>query len=189
MFPLAALLFLATIPVVLMLHETPPHPSQAHLAWSTMSCDRRIRTLIEATFLLGLALSIVGTFVGVYLNRVSGSRELVGLFAAATAVSQLPSMHWSQRILQRWGGPQTLLWSYALLGSSYAGLVWIDQPMGLLLVGGGARVRFWSVSAHQHSLGYRLGSSPMVGHLSGHPMRFYLRPSSLNRRAVGWPTL
>ncbi len=135
MFPLAGLLFLATIPVALTLHEDSPGPSRLRLSWRTVASDGRIRAVIGSTFLLGLAMGSVGTFAGIYIDHLSGGQSLVGLFAAATALSELPTMHWSQRLIQRLGGPQTLMLAYALLGASYAGLIWIDQPVGLLLVG------------------------------------------------------
>ena len=135
MFPLAGLLFLATIPVALTLREETPGSSQARLSWRTVAGDGRIRAVIGATFLLGLAMGTVGTFAGIYIDHLGGGQSLVGLFAAVTAVCELPTMHWSQRIMGRLGGPPTLLLAYVLLGGSYAGLGWIDQPLGLLLVG------------------------------------------------------
>ena len=71
------------------------------------------------------------TFSSIYLNRLSG-QFLVGLFTGVAAVSEVPMMHWSERIMRRLGGPQTLVLAYLLLAGSYLGLALITEPAVLL---------------------------------------------------------
>jgi PPP family 3-phenylpropionic acid transporter len=87
--------------------------------------------VLLATLALGIAMSSVYTFSGIYLDGIGG-QSLVGLFAGVMAASELPVMHWSERIMRRMGGPQTLILAYAFFGTGYLGLTFIHWPPLLL---------------------------------------------------------
>jgi PPP family 3-phenylpropionic acid transporter len=131
MFPLAALLFLATSLIARLLPEERPPEAQARRPLRVVLRDRRLSVLMIATFALGLGTSMAITFAGVYLDRLSG-QLLVGLFAGAAAVAELPVMHWSEGIMRRLGGPGALILAYALFAGSYLGLALLTAPLLLL---------------------------------------------------------
>jgi MFS transporter, PPP family, 3-phenylpropionic acid transporter len=132
MFPFASLLFLLTIPLARLLEEDRPAESQPRPRLRVVMGDIRLRTVLVATFTLGLAMAVGATFVPVHIDRLGGGRLLVGLFAGITAISELPMMHRSEAIMRRLGGPWTLMLAYALFAGSYLGLVWINSPVLLL---------------------------------------------------------
>jgi PPP family 3-phenylpropionic acid transporter len=131
MFPLASLLFVATILVVRLLPEERAVASPATRPVRRVGGDRRFYAVLVATFMVGLGMAMTQTFSGIYIDRLSG-QLLLGVFAGVAAISELPLMHWSGRIVRRLGGPRTLLLSYALMGGAYLALALIQQPVLLL---------------------------------------------------------
>ncbi|MDQ3704124.1 MAG: MFS transporter [Chloroflexota bacterium] len=131
MFPIASLLFLATIFSATQLEEDRPGEAHARPPIKVVIADNRLRVVLLATFALGIAMSSVFTFSGIYLDSLGG-QSLVGLFAGVMAASELPVMQWSERITRRLGGPQTLVLAYSLFGTGYLGLAFIQWPPLLL---------------------------------------------------------
>lgn len=133
MFPIASLLFLATIFSASRLEEERPSESQARLPLRRVVSDNRLRVVLLATLGLGIAMSAVYTFLGIHLDGIGG-QSLVGLYAGVMAISELPVMHWSERITRRLGGPQTVVLACASFGVAYLGLAFIQWPPLLLLM-------------------------------------------------------
>jgi PPP family 3-phenylpropionic acid transporter len=141
MFPVAALLLLATIPIIGFLGDTPapdsPHAAPAAgRAWA----DRRLQIMMAGGFLFGLGLSMSITFASIYLAGLGG-QTLVGGFSGLAALTEIPAMQNSERLMRRLGGPRTLLIACLLMGSAYLALALITDPLLLLgaalLRGGG----------------------------------------------------
>lgn len=135
MFPVASLLLLATILVARRFTEERPVAVRTRPALWAVTRERRLLTVLAATFGMSLALTMNMTFGSIYLNRLGGGQALVGLFAGVMAVSELPTMQWSERIMRRLGGPGTLALASALFGSGYFSMAVITQPA--LLLGAG----------------------------------------------------
>lgn len=135
MFPVAALLFLLMVPVARLLQEDAPSQHEGRLPLRTVLADRRLRVLLVASLVLGLGMSMVATFGGIYLDRVGGGQFLVGLFSCVTALSELPVMHFSERFVGRIGGSRTLLLAYIFTALSYVGMALTAQPLLLLGMG------------------------------------------------------
>jgi MFS family permease len=131
MFPLASVLFLATIPIVRAFEHERLRPTSAAVTPRPAVGDARLRTVLIGSFGVGLGMSMTVTFAAIYLDRLGG-QVLVGLFSGVAALSEIPVMLWSERIMRRLGGPRTLLLAYALLGTAYLGLALITQPELLL---------------------------------------------------------
>lgn len=131
MFPLASLLFLATIPIVRAFEKERPPATPAAAEARPALGDARLRTLVAGSFGVGLGMAMVITFAAIYLDRLGG-QVLVGVFSGVAALSEIPVMLWSERIMRRLGGPRTLLLAYTLMGGSYLGLALIPQPELLL---------------------------------------------------------
>jgi PPP family 3-phenylpropionic acid transporter len=132
MFPLASLLFLLTTPIAQGFDEEAASATPARASARRVLGDGRLRAVLAASFVLGLGMAMTATFAGVYLDQVGGGQTLVGLVSGVTAISELPIMQRSERIIRRLGGPPTLLLAYALLGCAYCGLAWITNPVALL---------------------------------------------------------
>ncbi len=131
MFPVASLLFLATIPSAGWLEEDRPSESQVRPPLRLVMADIRLRVVLLATMGFGTAMAAMYTFSAIYIDRIGG-QSLLGLFAGVMAISELPVMHWSERITRRLGGPLTLVLAYACFGIAYAGLAFIQSPALLL---------------------------------------------------------
>jgi PPP family 3-phenylpropionic acid transporter len=131
MFPVASLLFLTSIFSARQLEEERPSESQSRPPLRLVVGDNRLRVVLLATFGLGVSMSAVFTFSGIYLDSIGG-QSLVGLFAGVMAASELPVMHWSERITRRLGGPQTLVLAYVFFGTGYLGLALFQWPPLLL---------------------------------------------------------
>ena len=132
MFPVASLLLLAAIPFARLLEEDRIVESHVRPRLKVVIADVRLRVVLVATFVLGLAMAVTTTFAAIYLDELAGGQFLVGLFFAVLAVTELPIMHWSDAILKRLGGPLTLVLAYLLFGSSYLGLAWATSPVLVL---------------------------------------------------------
>jgi MFS transporter, PPP family, 3-phenylpropionic acid transporter len=131
MFPLACLLFLATVPIASLLEEDRSVEAHSRPQLRVLMSDGRLRVILAATMMLGLAMSMGMPFSSVYLDTLGG-QSLVGLFAGVTAMTELPVMHWSEPILRRFGGPRTLVLAFAFFGVSYLGIAFVQSPVLLL---------------------------------------------------------
>jgi MFS transporter, PPP family, 3-phenylpropionic acid transporter len=131
MFPVSCVLLLATIPVAAMIEEERPSEDKVRPPLRLVVADRRMRVLLAATFALGLSLYVGITFSSIYLDALSG-QLLVGIFAGTRALSELPMMLWSERVMQRLGGPWSLALSFALFAGANIGIAWLNSPVLLL---------------------------------------------------------
>ncbi len=134
MFPVASLLFLATVFSASRLEEERYSESRARPPLRRVVSDNRLRVVLVATLGVGIAMSAVYTFLGIYLDSIGG-QSLVGLYAGVTAISELPVMHWSERITRRLGSQRTVVLACACFGVSYLGLAFIQWPPLLMIVG------------------------------------------------------
>jgi MFS transporter, PPP family, 3-phenylpropionic acid transporter len=130
--PVAAALFLALMLVAPLLDDERPTTTEAPSSLRVVTRDSRLRIVLVATFLLGLGMGMGLTFGGIYMDRLSGGQFLVGLFAGLTAFCELPTMHWSEKLIRRLSAPWTLVLAYVLQGSGYIGFLYIRQPELLL---------------------------------------------------------
>jgi MFS transporter, PPP family, 3-phenylpropionic acid transporter len=131
MFPVAAILMLATIPIVRFVGDTPV--SETHAAHPPGGAwgDRRLQVMLAGGFLFGLGLSMSVTFAAIYLAGLGG-QTLVGGFSGVAALTEIPAMQNSERLMRRLGGPRTLLLACLFMGSAYLMLALITDPVVLL---------------------------------------------------------
>ena len=88
--------------------------------------------LVTASFLVGATIYLSLIFDGIYMNSLGGSQVFVGLMFGVTAFSELPTMHYSFTIIERLGGPKTLLLACSLLMLAFVGYTLAWQPWMLL---------------------------------------------------------
>jgi MFS transporter, PPP family, 3-phenylpropionic acid transporter len=132
MFPLASLLFLATMFAARLLGEEGSSAkaerqplrlaSGAGLFWAVLICS----------VFMSLGMVMARTFSAIYIDRLSG-QTLVGVYAAIAAAIEIPAMLWAAQVVRRVGGPFTLALSCLLMGGAFVGLAIIPRPELLLL--------------------------------------------------------
>jgi len=132
MFPLASLLFLATMFAARLLGEEGSSAkverrplrltSGAGLFWAVLICS----------IFMSLGLVMARTFSAIYIDRLSG-QTLVGVYAAIAAAIEIPAMLWAGHVVRRVGGPFTLALSCLLTGGAFVALAIIPRPELLLL--------------------------------------------------------
>ena len=111
----AGIMFLLVSGVSSLLEETPATHAPANRQPIPIFKDLGLLVLLGATFLVGLAMSMVGTFGGVYMARLGGSQMEIGAILGISALFEVPAMFVGRRIFNRLGGPRTLLLGYGLV--------------------------------------------------------------------------
>ncbi|HET7079445.1 MAG TPA: MFS transporter [Chloroflexia bacterium] len=132
MFPLASLLFVATMFVARLLGEDGSSAKVERRPFRLTSGSARLWIVLICAVLMSLGMVMARTFSAIYIDRVSG-QMLVGLYAAVAAAIEIPVMLWTERLLRRVGGPVTLALAGLLLGGAFIGLATIPRPELLLL--------------------------------------------------------
>lgn len=131
MFPLASLLFVATMFAGRLLlgeaGEDTSSPKGRRRPLRLTSRTARFGVVVICAVLMSLGMVMARIFSAIYIDRLSG-QTLVGLYAAAAAAIEIPTMMWTERVMRRVGGPFTLVLSCLLLGSAYLGLAVIPIP-------------------------------------------------------------
>ncbi len=136
MFPTALALYLIVAVISLVLEEEPlaDVPAQTAPPWREVGRHPVLRTLLIATFLVGGAMMMSLTFNGVYMHHLGGGDDLVGLQVGLGAVTEIPFMFFTQRIMRRIGGLNTLLLGYTFFGLSFFASALVTTPWALLAV-------------------------------------------------------
>jgi PPP family 3-phenylpropionic acid transporter len=132
MFPLASLLFVATMFMARLLGEAGSHAGAKRRPFHLPSGAARLWVVLICAVLMSLGMVMARTFSAIYIARVSG-QMLVGLYAAVAAAIEIPIMLWTERVLRRVGGPFTLVLAGILLGAAFIGLATIPRPELLLI--------------------------------------------------------
>jgi PPP family 3-phenylpropionic acid transporter len=133
MFITGGLLFLPVIISAIMLEEGPPVAPHTRRPLKEMAGDLGLIAILGATFLIQAGFQLTFTFGGIFMDDLNGSQSLMGLMFMITALMELPMMQYSDRIMNRLGGPGTLLLAYSLgmLGLLAYALAW--APWVLIL--------------------------------------------------------
>ncbi len=136
MFPAALALYLLVALIAQLLDELPAPQSTetSALPWREVGRHPVLRTLLIATFLMGGAMIMSLTFNGVYMRYLGGGDDIIGLQVGLGALAEIPFMFFTQRIMRRIGGLNTLLLGYAFFGLSFFGTSLATTPLALLLV-------------------------------------------------------
>jgi PPP family 3-phenylpropionic acid transporter len=132
MFPLASLLFVATMFVALMLSEVGSSANVARQPLRLTSGTGRFWAVLICAVFMSLGMVMARTFSAIYIDRLSG-QTLVGLYAATAAAIEIPAILWAEHVMRRVGGPFTLALSCLLMGAAFLGLATIPRPELLLL--------------------------------------------------------
>jgi MFS family permease len=132
MFPLASLLFMATMFAARLLGEAGSSAKTERQPLRLTSGAGRFWIVLICAVFMSLGMVMARTFSAIYIDRLSG-QTLVGLYTAVAAAIEIPTMLWTERVLRRVGGPFTLALAGILLGGAYLGLAVIPRPELLLL--------------------------------------------------------
>jgi len=94
--------------------------------------DLGLVILILVSFLMGISNSLAMSFEGIYVKFLGGGNSLVGLMIGVAGVSEIPSMHFGQKITGRIKGSNALILSLGLMGCAYVGYVLARDPRALI---------------------------------------------------------
>jgi len=131
MFLVAGLLCLPLILVTGRLEEGPIVPALERKPASELLRDGGLVLLLVATFLAGISNSLAMTFSGVYARWLGGGNLLVGTMVAVSAVAELPTMFFSNRISGILKEKNAVVVSYLLMALAFVGFALIDDPQFL----------------------------------------------------------
>lgn len=129
MFLVAALLYVPLIVITGRLEEGPVISERERRPASRLLRDRGLLLLLVATFLAGISNSLSMTFSGVYARWLGGGNMLVGTMVAVSALAELPTMFFSNRISARIKEANAVFLSYVLMALAFVGFALIDAPV------------------------------------------------------------
>ncbi len=132
MFPVTTFFYLLTSTIVPILGEKKEGPTIPPPAVRLSHLQRRFWVVLACSFFLSLGMAIMRIFSPVYFSQVGG-QVLVGVYSAVAAAVEVPVMMAHSAIMDRLGGPRTLLLSYAVLACSYMSAFLITDPVFILL--------------------------------------------------------
>lgn len=132
MFLVAGLLLIPVLFAALLLDEGSTSVAHEGVALSTALRDRSVVAILIASSLMGAALSMDGTFAGIFVDQLGGGALLVGIVTSVAGFSQFPAMQYGDTIIRRLRGAPTLLLACALMGFGYAGYAFASHP-GILV--------------------------------------------------------
>ena len=133
MFFIAGLLFIFVVYFALLLDETPVVFHVLAKPWEVIKGNPKMLTTLAATFLVGASIQIAIVFSAIYMKYLGGNDIMVGMLVGFSAFSELPTMLFSDAILRRLGGKNTLLVAYGILMIAFFSFARVQTP-ALLLV-------------------------------------------------------
>jgi MFS family permease len=136
MYLVTGLLFVLPIAVVGLLEEGPLVPRGERRPASHLLRDRGLLLLLAAAVLSGIANSLSATFSGIYARSLGGSNLLVGSMFAISALAELPTMLFSNRISDKITETGALVSAYVVMGLAFLGYALVRDPVLLLVLNG-----------------------------------------------------
>ncbi len=94
--------------------------------------DTGLIILIGTAFFFGATINMSIVFDGIYISSLGGTKFLIGIVYSLTALGELPTMQYRDRIAKICHEPATLLLACGLLVVSFVGYFWAWQPWMLL---------------------------------------------------------
>ena len=162
MYLISAVLFVVPIVVIGFVEEGPVIPAHERRPARTLLLDRGLLLLLVGVVLSSIANSLSGTFSGIFVRSLGGSNLFVGAMWAISAMAELPTMFYSNRISDKIGETAALLTAYAVMGLSFLGYSLVRDPTLLLVLcatkGNGLRI-----VAHRHRAGGHQANGGGVG--------------------------
>ena len=143
MFITGGVLFFTVAFAATLLEEAPP-PRQSPVARQAQLARLPIRItkdplfmiLLGATFLVGVGMSMGGTFSGIYMARLGGNEMQIGAILGISSLFEVPAMAVGRKIFDRIGGTNTLISGFALVIVSFTGFSLSHTPWALLFFTG-----------------------------------------------------
>jgi PPP family 3-phenylpropionic acid transporter len=86
------------------------------------------------TFIGGTILSIISSFLFLYLNDMNASNTLMGLSLTVATISEIPILYFSDHLLQRWSAKGLLTFSLAITIVRSLAYSFIKTPGWVLLI-------------------------------------------------------
>lgn len=132
MFVAASGAYLLVILSSLLLEEDIPTQPHSGGSLGLLGSNGFLMALFGATVLMGGAIFISISFIGVYMKHLGGGDNLVGWLMGVSALCEIPTMFFGARLLKRIGDLGTLLLAYLLLGVGFLGFALTSSPYVLI---------------------------------------------------------
>jgi len=135
MLPITGMVILFVIGSASLLEEGPPRSTDTHSVgmWHILRQDMGLVVLAMTSFLMGGSVYMSVTFDGIYMTDLGGTQGMIGFMFGLTAFSEPPTMHYSQALIQRLGGPKTLLMACGVMLMGFIGYSLAWEPWMLLI--------------------------------------------------------
>ena len=129
MFVTGSLILLPLIWVISQLEEGPHSNPDKHAPLTQLFQDTGLVMLLFGALLAGIANNLSMTFEGIYVRSFGGTSFLIGLMTAFAAISELPTMNYSERIGRKLPGATVIILAFTLSCAAYLGFVLLPNPM------------------------------------------------------------
>jgi PPP family 3-phenylpropionic acid transporter len=94
--------------------------------------DPGMVTLFVISLIMGAALISTYIFGGMYMSAMGGSRFMIGIFFGLSALAEIPVMHFSGNIIDRFSSARTMVLSMIILTLSILGFALSPSPETLI---------------------------------------------------------
>ncbi len=132
MFLVSGLLFVLPVLLVGLLEEGVPVHAEERQPVSHLLRDSGLVLLLVAALLAGIGGSLSATFSGIYARSLGGGNLLVGAMFSISALAELPTMFYSNRLADRFTEPKVLVASYLIMAAAFVGYWLVSDPWLLL---------------------------------------------------------
>ncbi len=153
MLPMTGLILFFVTASVGLLEEGPPRNTDMPNIgmWRILRQDVGLTVLTMTSFLIGASIYMSVTFDGIYMTHLGGTQSMIGFMFGLTAFSEPPTMHYSQALIRRFGGPNILLVACGLMLTAFIGYSLAWEPWMLLVTAamkGLGFGLFWAGNVH-----------------------------------------
>ena len=148
MFPVTGVGYLLVALIAFRMEEGEAVIKKSQFPWKLFIQNKTLLALYIAVLLMGASTNIF-IFSSLFMAHLGGGELWIGLLLGATAMSEVPVMHYGGRLMRRFGGMRTLLFAFGLFTVSFISGIFAFAPWVLLITGilngGGYGLAFISI--------------------------------------------
>jgi PPP family 3-phenylpropionic acid transporter len=134
MFPISAVGFLLVTACAFFMEEGDPVVKKTQSPWGLILRNKILLALLLAAVFFGAATNIF-LFSSMYIVHLGGSELMAGLLLGATALLEVPAMHYGGGLMRRFGGMRTLLLGFGFFAAAFLIGIAAREPWVLLIAG------------------------------------------------------
>lgn len=108
-------------------------PDRARAGMRILLCNRRWLLLLAMAFVAGCGLSVINSYLFVYLQELNAEASMMGLALTLGTLSELPVLFYADRLLKRLGAFGLLTLGMGMTGVRLLLLAAVSAPAGVLV--------------------------------------------------------